>query len=84
LTAHLNEHRIGTRLLFAGNILKQPNFTQYKPEHRVSGTLSATDDAMMNAFWIGCYPGLDLERLTYVADTIVEFCKCVEQTIHTN
>lgn len=75
LTQYLNDRKIGTRLLFAGNILKQPCFTGANIPHRVVGSLDHTDDAMCRAFWIGCYPGLDEERLRYASDVIIEFCR---------
>lgn len=75
LTARLNAHAIGTRLLFAGNILKQPNMTVYAPPHRVAGSLAVADECMVHTFWVGCQPALTEERLAYVADTIVAFCR---------
>jgi CDP-6-deoxy-D-xylo-4-hexulose-3-dehydrase len=71
----LNDRKIGTRLLFAGNFLKQPCFAGVDIPHRVAGSLDHTDDAMRNAFWIGCYPGLDEARLRYSSDAIIEFCR---------
>jgi CDP-6-deoxy-D-xylo-4-hexulose-3-dehydrase len=71
LTAFLDRHKIGTRLLFAGNLTRQPYF-QGKP-HRISGTLENTDIAMTRTFWIGVYPGLHVEMLDYAADKILEF-----------
>ncbi len=71
LTAHLDKHKIGTRLLFAGNLTRQPYF-KGRP-HRVSGTLETTDLVMARTFWIGVYPGLSLEMLNFAADKIIEF-----------
>jgi CDP-6-deoxy-D-xylo-4-hexulose-3-dehydrase len=71
LTAFLDRHKIGTRLLFAGNLTRQPYF-RGKP-HRISGTLDNTDIAMARTFWIGVYPGLTVEMLDYAADKILEF-----------
>lgn len=79
LLHHLNEKKIGTRLLFAGNILKQPMFTNYQPPHRVVGNLSATDDVMNTTFWIGCYPGLAEPQLTFMAETIIGFCQAYKK-----
>jgi len=71
LTDFLNRHKIGTRLLFAGNLTRQPYF-QGRP-HRVSGTLENTDRVMERTFWIGVYPGLTTAMLDYAADKIIEF-----------
>ncbi len=71
LTDFLNHHKIGTRLLFAGNLTRQPYF-RGKP-HRISGTLETTDRIMERTFWIGVYPGLSTEMLDFAADRIIEF-----------
>jgi CDP-6-deoxy-D-xylo-4-hexulose-3-dehydrase len=71
LTAHLERHKIGTRLLFGGNLTRQPYF-KGRP-HRISGTLENTDRVMTHTFWIGVFPGLSTVMLDYVADKILEF-----------
>lgn len=71
LTAFLEKKKVGTRLLFAGNLMRQPYF-RGRP-HRVSGTLENTDRVMANTFWIGVYPGLSTSMLDYSADQIIEF-----------
>ena len=71
LTAFLEKHKIGTRLLFAGNLTRQPYFQGRN--HRVSGTLENTDRVMERTFWIGVYPGLSTAMLDYSADKIIEF-----------
>ncbi len=68
---YLNQHKIGTRLLFAGNLTKQP-YMQGR-QFRVSGDLTNTDDAMLNSFWIGIYPGISLEMLDFVVEKIELF-----------
>jgi len=73
LTAYLERHKIGTRLLFAGNLTRQPYF-RGRP-HRISGTLENTDIVMARTFWIGVYPGLSAEMLNFSADKIIEFVK---------
>jgi CDP-6-deoxy-D-xylo-4-hexulose-3-dehydrase len=71
LTDFLNRHKIGTRLLFAGNLTRQPYF-RGRP-HRISGTLERTDRIMQRTFWIGVYPGLSVPMLDFAADRIIEF-----------
>lgn len=68
LVRHLNELKIGTRLLFGGNLLRQPAYANI--EHRVVGGLSQTDFVMTNVFWIGVFPGLTEPMLEFVADSI--------------
>lgn len=62
----LEKNKIGTRLLFAGNILKQPLFTENKIEYRVVDNLENTNTIMENTFWIGVWPGIDSERIEYI------------------
>jgi CDP-6-deoxy-D-xylo-4-hexulose-3-dehydrase len=64
----LNELQIGTRLLFGGNLLKQPAF-QGTPK-RVVGNLKNTDVIMTDTFWIGVWPGLTNQMLDYVVESI--------------
>ena len=64
----LHRRNIGTRLLFGGNLLRQPAYRNIA--HRVIGKLPVTEYAMSNVFWIGVYPGLGQEMLAYVADSI--------------
>lgn len=75
LLQRLNEKKIGTRLLFSGNILKQPMFMAYKPPHRVVGDLATTEEVLTQTFWVGCYPGLSSAHLTFMAETVIEFCR---------
>ncbi len=70
----LQEKKIGTRYLFAGNLLRQPYFAERKDiEYRVIGDLKNTDIVMNNTFWVGCYPGLTSEMITYMIDSFKEF-----------
>lgn len=73
LLRHLDEKKIGTRLLFAGNLLKQPAYRNI--EHRVIGDLKNSDLVMTNTFWLGVYPGLSQEMLSYVCEVIHDFTK---------
>ncbi len=71
LTGFLDRHKIGTRLLFGGNLTRQPYFSGRN--FRVSGSLDVTDQIMARTFWIGIYPGLSTEMLDFSADKIIEF-----------
>lgn len=68
LINYLEQNKIGTRLLFAGNIIKQPYMTGC--EFRVSGDLKNTDLIMNQTFWVGLFPGLSDDHLNYVAEKI--------------
>lgn len=67
----LNDRKIDTRLLFAGNLLRQPAYQNVT--HRVIGNLEHTDAVMNRVFWIGLYPGLSEEMLQYVSGTVRQF-----------
>lgn len=71
LLNYLDQHKIGTRLLFAGNLIRQPYMIGRN--YRVSGTLENTDTVMLKTFWLGTYPGLTDEMLEYVATTLETF-----------
>jgi CDP-6-deoxy-D-xylo-4-hexulose-3-dehydrase len=71
LVCWLEDARIETRLLFAGNILKQPGYRDMKC--RLVGKLDNSDLVMRNSFFIGVYPGLDEVRIDYVLDKFEEF-----------
>ena len=71
LLKYLDQNKIGSRLLFAGNLTRQPYFKNQK--YRVSGELINTDRIMNQTFWIGVYPGLNNAHLDYVVTKIEEF-----------
>ena len=70
IVQELNEKKIGTRLLFGGNLLRQPAFIG--TPRRVIGDLVNTDRVMNDTFWIGVWPGLTLEMLDYMILSIRE------------
>lgn len=69
----LEEKKIGTRLLFGGHLLKQPAYRGIP--HRVIGDLENTERIMNDTFWLGVWPGLESEHLSYIADTVVRLVK---------
>lgn len=73
LVKFLELNKIGTRLLFAGNILKQPVFTENNYKYKVIGNLENTDIIMENTFWIGVWPGITDECITYIIYKFNEF-----------
>jgi CDP-6-deoxy-D-xylo-4-hexulose-3-dehydrase len=73
LVRHLEEKKIGTRLFFGGNMIKQPAYKNI--EKRIVGSLDNSDKAMNDSFWIGIWPGLDENHLTYNVGIIKNFLK---------
>ena len=71
LINYLDQNKIGTRLLFAGNLTKQPYMAGRN--FRVSGELTNTDIVMKQTFWLGTFPGLEEEHLDYIAEKLEEF-----------
>jgi CDP-4-dehydro-6-deoxyglucose reductase, E1 len=71
MTHALEAQKVGTRLLFAGNLLRQPAYEGY--EYRVIGQLPNTDFVMNQVFWIGVFPGLTTEMLDFIAKTMIDF-----------
>lgn len=72
---YLESHGVQTRMLFAGNLLKQPCFDELrenKSGYRVAGSLKQTDRIMERSFWIGVYPGMTDEMIDYMAKTVLE------------
>lgn len=73
LLKFLNDKKIGTRLLFSGNITKQPYMKKLK--YKTSGILVNSDKIMKNTFWIGLYPGLNEEHFSFVSDQFDSYIK---------
>ncbi len=63
----MNDRKIATRLLFGGNLLRQPAYLQ--AEHRRVGDLPVADFIMNNVFWVGVYPGLRAEQLDFMIES---------------
>ena len=70
-TQYLDSNKIGTRLLFAGNLTKQPYFKNI--EHRIVGTLANTDITMNQTLWVGIYPELGREHLDYMVKKFEDY-----------
>lgn len=87
LAQELERRNIGNRMLFGGNLVRQPVFVHLKrqfeesgksvdgPPFRVIGDLQGADEIMNQAMFVGVYPGLTEEALEYVAEVILDFCK---------
>jgi len=71
LTKYLDQYKIGTRLIFAGNITLQPYFKNV--EYRVSGKLTNTNLTMNSTLWLGVYPALGTVQLDFIAEKMEEF-----------
>lgn len=70
LVRELEARKVGTRLLFAGNLTRQPAFAEV--DYRVVGELTHTDKIMRDAFWVGVWPGIDQPRVDYMLDTLAD------------
>ena len=73
LVEYLNNKKILTRLLFAGNLTKQPGYMNKK--HKIIGTLNNTDKIMNDTFWVGVWPGLGNQELDFIVSEIKRYIK---------
>lgn len=73
IVQNLEHNKVGTRLLFGGNLTKQPAFMGQN--YRVSGALANTDKVMRDSFWIGLWPGITEEMIDYMVETLHEVVK---------
>jgi len=71
LLTYLDQNKVGTRMLFAGNLTRQPSMTG--KSYRISGELKNTDVVMSSTFWVGVHPALSQEMLEYIATKIENF-----------
>jgi len=67
----LEDRGIATRMLFGGNLTRQPAYSEI--EYRTSGALENTDRVMRDLFWVGVYPGLTTDMVEYMISEIHEF-----------
>ena len=77
LLRFLHSRHIGTRLLFGGNLTRQPAYLGRS--HRIVGTLKNTDYVMNHVFWLGVYPAIDERMLDYVVASLAEFLRSYER-----
>lgn len=78
LTKYLEDHKIQTRNLFAGNLIKHPCFDEMRRTcegYRVVSDLHVTDHIMNNTFWVGVYPGMNDQMIDDMANCIIEYLK---------
>jgi|LSQX01.3.fsa_nt_gb CDP-6-deoxy-D-xylo-4-hexulose-3-dehydrase len=76
IVKYLEEKKVATRMLFGGNLIKQPAYKNIN--YKVSGNLNNTDLIMNNLFWVGVYPGLTEEKLKYMVKMFKNFLKGVK------
>ena len=75
VVSYIETHKVQTRMLFAGNLTKHPCFDEMRKSgegYRIVGDLSVTDRIMTDTFWVGVYPGMTDEKLSYMAKIITE------------
>ena len=77
LATFLEQRNIQTRNLFSGNLTRHPCFESLEEgkDYRIASSLVKTDVIMNRALWIGVYPGMNIEKLDYMAESIISFCR---------
>ncbi len=78
ITRYIEDHKIQTRLLFSGNLIKHPCFDQIRgtEAYRVVGDFDNTEFIMRNTFWIGVYPGMTDKKIDYMTKVIKGAIRC--------
>ena len=81
LAQFLESRLIQTRNLFSGNLTRHPCFEGLEPgrDYRIASGLTNTDLIMERALWIGVYPGMSMEKLEYMAESVIDFCRTKKQ-----
>lgn len=74
LVKYLEDHKIATRSIFAGNLMRHPAYLNH-PQIRKVGDLKNSDKLMKDAFWIGVYPGISKDMMHYINSTVTSFLK---------
>jgi len=73
LTKYLENNKIGTRNVFAGNLLHHPAYIEIRKNFRIFGEMNESDLIMNNAFWLGVWPGIDKKRMDYIKTVLIQF-----------
>ena len=73
LTKYLEDNKIGTRNVFAGNLLRNPAYVKIRDKFKIAGDMKNADLIMNNAFWIGVWPGIDKTRIDYIKNSVKKF-----------
>lgn len=84
VVSYIEKHGVQTRMLFAGNLTKQPCFDQMRASgqgYRIVGNLENTDRIMRDTFWVGVYPGMSDEMIHYMVQVIKE---AIDEAVHSN
>jgi len=73
LTEYLEKNKIGTRNVFAGNLLRHPGYIKIRNDFKIIGEMKNSDVVMNNAFWLGVWPGIDIRRINYIKTIVKKF-----------
>ena len=76
IVPYLENNKIQTRMLFAGNLTRHPCFDQLREKesgYRIVGNLKNTDRIMKDTFWVGVYPGMNVDQLDYMVNQVHGF-----------
>jgi len=76
LTRHLDDHKVETRNMFGGNLIRQPAYRDI--DKRIVGDLSCTDNVMNNTFFLGTYPGMNKKKIDYTIGVVDDFLRGVK------